>query len=331
MSTANVGELNPRVELKMNNIIQWIEGLFGINPELFYKITLSILTIFIIVVLRFVILRIANSKTLDDKVRYHWRKMSSYIAFFLVLIMVGRIWFEGIQTLSTFLGLITAGLAIALQVPIVNLAGWAFILWRRPFEVGDRIEIGQIKGDVIDLRIFMFSMMEIGNWVDAEQSTGRIIHIPNGRVFQEPLANYSKGFEYIWNEIQVLITFESHWEKAEKILLDIVISQTEHLSRTAQKKVREAARKYMIFYTKLTPTVYLSVRDSGVMLTLRYLCDPRQRRGTEQTIWRDILRSFSQHEDIDLAYPTQRFFNNQKEGKPGQVSTSSIDNNQMDK
>ena len=77
-------------------------------------------------------------------------------------------------------------------------------------------------GDVIDIRLFQFSINEIGNWVDADQSTGRIIHIPNGIVFTEPQANYTAGFQYIWNEIPVLVTFESDWKKAKQILTDIV-------------------------------------------------------------------------------------------------------------
>ena len=73
----------------------------------------------------------------------------------------------------------------------------------------------------------------------------------------------------------------------------------------------------MIFYSVLTPTVYTSVKDSGVMLTMRYLCDVRKRRTTEQLIWENVLDEFAKHSDIDFAYPTTRFYNNLGEGKPG--------------
>jgi small-conductance mechanosensitive channel len=172
-----------------------------------------------------------------------------------------------------------------------------------------------LAGDVVDLRIFQFTLLEIGNWVDADQSTGRIIHIPNGKVFTEVLANYSKGFQYIWNEIPVLITFESNWEKAKEILQKIGSKHAEHLSESAKKKLRDAARKFLIFYSKLTPTVYTSVKDSGVLLTMRYLCEPRRRRGSEHAIWEDILCEFNKCPDYDFAYPTQRFFNSLREGK----------------
>jgi len=170
---------------------------------------------------------------------------------------------------------------------------------------------------VIDLRIFQFTLLEIGNWVDADQSTGRVIHVNNGQIFGQSLANFSKGFQFIWNEIAVLVTFESDWEKAKEILTDIAVKHGEELSAAAEERVQQAARRFMIFYSKLTPTVYTSVRDCGVLLTIRYLCDPRRRRTTEQSIWEDILHAFAEHDDIDFAYPTQRFYDNRTEGKPG--------------
>ncbi|MBN1999567.1 mechanosensitive ion channel family protein [candidate division KSB1 bacterium] len=275
----------------------------------------TVFTIFFLWLLARFINFIINRRTQDVRVQYTWRKAVSYSSFVLGIFFIGRIWFAGFQSLSTFLGLFSAGLAIALKTPLENMAGWLFILWRRPFHVGDRIQLGEYRGDVIDQRIFMFSLMEIGNWVDADQSTGRVIHVPNGKIFNEALANYSAGFQYIWHEIPVLVTFESNWKKVKKILLEIATEHAEHLSDAAEKSVKQAAKKFLIFYNKLTPTVYTSVRDSGVLLTIRYLCEPRRRRSSEQEIWEDILEKFSENDDIDFAYPTRRFFDHDKEGK----------------
>jgi small-conductance mechanosensitive channel len=159
--------------------------------------------------------------------------------------------------------------------------------------------------------------MEIGNWVESDQSTGRVIHIPNGKIFNEGLANYSQGFAYIWNEIPVLVTFESDWRKAKQLLTETAQRYGTALSDSAARDLKEAAKKYMIFYSKLTPAVYTTVKDCGVMLTIRYLCEPRRRRGSEQEIWEDILDAFAAHDDIDFAYPTQRFYHNEREGKLG--------------
>jgi len=302
---------------KFNNITKWLEQTLGLSQDIQAKLVASIIVIFVLWLVRRIILTIAFRRNQDVRFRYHLRKTTVYIISVIGFLILGRMWFEGFQSLATFLGLLTAGLAIALRDPLANLAGWLFIIWRKPFKVGDRVQMGENSGDVIDIRIFQFTIMEIGNWVDSDQSTGRIIHIPNGKIFTDVQANYTAGFNYIWNEIPVLLTFESNWKKAKDILLAIINKRAEHLSSAAQEKIKEASRKFMIFYTKLTPIVYTAVKDSGVLLTIRYLCDPRKRRTSEQDVWEEILDEFSKCDDIDFAYPTQRFYNNFTEGKSG--------------
>lgn len=279
-----------------------------------WKLFSTILVLLVLYIARSVVIRIVARRTEDVRIRYSWRKGATYGAFVCAILLLGRFWFSGFDSFTTYLGLLSAGVAIALKDPLANLAGWLFILWRRPFTVGDRIEIAGSRGDVIDVRIFQFALMEIGNWVDADHSTGRVIRIPNSKVFTETLANYSNGFAYIWNEIPVLLTFESDWQSAKVILQSIATAHTEHLSKAATRQVRQASEQFMIFYNKLTPIVYTSVRDSGVLLTIRYLCEPRQRRGTEEQIWEDILTQFSHHDDVDFAYPTQRLYTLAGEG-----------------
>jgi small-conductance mechanosensitive channel len=153
--------------------------------------------------------------------------------------------------------------------------------------------------------------------VDADQSTGRIIHIPNGLVFREPLANSTRGMQFVWDELGVLVTFESNWRKAKDLLLDIVNRHGRAVTEEAEQQMLNVSRHYLIFYSTLTPTVYTAVKDSGVRLTLRYLCHPRRRRGMAEAIWEDILAEFAGAEDIDFAYPTIRYYDNVSEGKPG--------------
>jgi len=290
-------------------IIKWIHKNIGLSPETQMKMFLLLLISLILWVLYFLINWLVWRQTEDVRTRYRWKKTSGYILIILGLFIIIRLWFRGFESLATYLGLLSAGLAIALRDLVSDLAGWLFIIGRRPFSVGDRIQIGNFAGDVIDIRAFQFTLMEIGNWVDADQSTGRVIHIPNGMILREVLANYSKGFYYIWNEIPVLITFESDWQKAKKILQKIAEQDSERLSKAAEKRIKEASKKYMILYSKLTPIVYTSVKESGVLLTIRYLCEPQSRRGSEQKIWEDILKEFALQKDIQLAYPTQRFYN----------------------
>jgi small-conductance mechanosensitive channel len=204
--------------------------------------------------------------------------------------------------------LVSAGIAIALSDLLKNMAGWLYIVVRRPLWLGDRVEVDGTRGDVVDVRLFRFTLMEIGEWVHADQSTGRLVHVPNGVLFTKPMANYTEGFEYIWNEVPVMVTFESNWERAKGIIQEEIESVSANVSAKASEGLRKTARDYQIKIGKLTPIVYLSVEPSGIMLTGRFLVSARQRRGIEERVWEGILRRFRAAEDIDLAYPTVRTF-----------------------
>ena len=279
------------------------------------KVFASITALIIFFIIKKIIQKYAVNKIKDVKIRYRWQKILSYTSFTLSAIIIGQIWFKGIQSIATYLGFVSAGIAIALKDPIVNLVGWQYIVWKKPFDVGERVEIGQKSGDVIDITPFNFTIMEIGNWVSADESTGRIVHIPNGQVFTQPLANYGKGFQYIWNEISVLITFESNWQEAKSVLEKISSKRAAHLSEPAEKRVMEASKKFMITDQRLDPKVFTRILDSGIHLTIRYLCTPIRRRSSEQHMWEDILIAFSQYDDIDFAYPTIRRYLGTEEGK----------------
>lgn len=292
----------------MPDIANQVKEFIQNSPGITYQLILSIIAIFLIWLVWFIAIRILNRNLPEAKVRYKWRKNLTYVSVFIGFLIVGRIWFEGLQSLATFLGLLSAGLAIALRDPVTDFAGWIFILWRKPLDVGDRIQLGDVKGDVIDIRVFKFTVLEIGNWVHADQSTGRVVHVPNHKVFSDSLANYTSDFEFIWNELEVIITFESDWEKAKQILQDIASEHVEDFVEQAQQQVLRAKKSYLIYYQYLTPIVYTDIQDSGIQLTIRHLSDPRKRRKVSQSIWEGILRKFDEHDDIELAYPTMRIY-----------------------
>lgn len=290
----------------MENITNSVQEFILNSPELTKQILLSLILIIALWIIRLIAIRIINQKLSETRIQYKWRKNLTYLLVFIGVLIVGRIWFEGLQSLATFFGLLSAGLAIALKDPVTDIAGWLFILWRKPFEVGDRIELDGNKGDVIDTRLFKFSLLEIGNWVGADQSTGRILHVPNHKVFSDSLANYTSDFKFVWNELQVLLTFESNWQKAKTLLQEIAENHVEGFPSQAEQQVGEAQQSYLIYYQHLTPIIYTDVQDSGVCLTIRHPLNPRERRGTSEAIWEDLLQVVEKHDDINLAYPTVR-------------------------
>jgi small-conductance mechanosensitive channel len=294
------------MKVHMDNSSDFLENQFNLDAAIITNLILTLLVIISLWFLRRGFMQLAFHRTDNIKIRYNLRKFSGNILYFLIALFIIPLWIRNGTGLTTYLGLVSAGLAIALKDPVTNLAGWFFIVWRHPFRVGDRVQIGDHAGDVIDLRIFQFSLMEIGNWVEADQSTGRIVHIPNGMVFTLPLANYSHGFNFIWNEIPMTITFESNWEKAKTIIGEIAKKHSVTPEKIGRQK-KTIDDEYFLFYKHLTPTIYTQGNNRGVEMTIRYLCEPRQRRGSNQAIWEDVLRVFKEHEDITFAYPTYRY------------------------
>jgi small-conductance mechanosensitive channel len=264
--------------------------------------------------------RIITRRIEDVSSRYQAANAIAYGLGIIVVAVLIRIWVDGLTGLATYLGLVSAGLAIALQDPLINLAGWIFIVIRRPFKVGDRIQIGPHTGDVVDIRLFRFVLLEIGNWVRADQSTGRVIHVPNGWVFKNSVASYDQAFGYIWNELDVVVTFESNWRRAKEVLTRTVTEHAEKLTEDAKKRIDEAAETMHIKFTKLTPVVWTSVVDHGVQLTMRYLCQPRDRRTSTSEMWESVLDAVDDMDDVELAYPTTRWFDNARETKLEQPS-----------
>jgi len=287
------------------------------SPSITYQLVATGLIIILLWVIRIITKRLLERNVDDAAVQYKWRKNLGYFFTLIGILAIGSVWSEAFKSLSTFLGLLSAGIAIALRDPVSDIAGWLFILWRRPFSIGDRIQLGDIKGDVIDQRIFKFTLLEIGNWVGADQSTGRVIHMSNHTVFSQNIANYTSDFSFVWNEIPVLVTFESDWRKAKKILQEIADRHLEDSVANAEKEVQRASKSYLIHFRYLTPIVYTEVKDSGINLTIRHLANPRRRRGLGQQIWEDVLDAFNEADDIDFAYPTMRIYKNNIEGKSG--------------
>ena len=204
------------------------------NHSVQYKMVATIVTGVVLYLLYRLTVHFLLRQVEDIKTRYNWSKNLSYFGYILFLVIVLPVWFSELHSLGTFLGLLSAGLAIALKDPVSNLFAWVYIVVKKPFEMGDRIQINDIEGDILDIGFFKFTLLEIKNWVKADQSTGRIVHVPNGLLFTQPTMNYNQAMDFIWNEMPVMITFESNWEKAKQILMDIETNILQPLIKDAE-------------------------------------------------------------------------------------------------
>ncbi len=266
------------------------------------NVVISVVIIVAAFVLSRMLQRLVPRYVDEPERRYRAAKFIGRTVAFLSVIAILTLWSIGEADLITLLTVIGAGLAIALREVLLSFVGWINIVIRSPYKEGDRIEINGVKGDVIDIRLFHSTLMEIGNWVTGDQSTGRIVHIPNGWIYQYGVFNYTRGFGFIWNEMAFTLTFRSDWMKARELILDLASESAGIVEQQVKREIQRMSREYLVHYSILTPFVYVYVVPDGVRLTLRYLCETRKRRGTEHALTMGILEAFKENGGIELAY-----------------------------
>jgi len=247
---------------------------------------------------------IITKRISQSKARYSFRKTTQLLFVAASAVVVLRIWIVNPQALLVAYGLVGAGVAIALQDVFKNFAGTIAILTTSIYRVGDRIEIGEKYGDVIDIGLFYSSLLEIRSWVDGDQTTGRITTIPNGMVLGQPLNNYTKDHSFIWDEISLPITYQSNWKKAVEIIEALVASHTNKDTERAEKEILRLEQKYYLTRRNIVPKVFIKPTDNWIMLSIRYVVDVRDRRLVSNKISSDVLARIEQENDITIASQT---------------------------
>tara|TARA_R110000868_G_scaffold126481_6_gene333590 strand:+ start:7420 stop:8163 length:744 start_codon:yes stop_codon:yes gene_type:complete len=209
----------------------------------------------------------------------------------IVLIILLSFTLDNLKDYTVIIGLFTAGIAFTLQELILSVAGSFYIFALRVYKPGDRIEINNIRGDVIDINSMYTTIMEMGEWVSSDNYSGRIVKISNAFVFKGPIKNYSMDFPFVWDELNILITFESDIALAKQI---IVTTSTELLSEYTKNSIakwQEMVERYYIENAKLEPTIAISLTDNWVALNLRYITDYKRRRATKNELFEQIQKS----------------------------------------
>jgi small-conductance mechanosensitive channel len=232
----------------------------------------------------------------DSQTRYRIRKVSALISYLVIILFLTVVFRNRLGNLAIALGVAGAGIAFALQEVIASIAGWAAISFADFYKTGDRIQLGGIKGDVIDIGVLRTTLMELGEWVKSDLPTGRIVRIANSFVFKEPVFNYSGDFPFLWDEITVPVTYASDHRLAREILEKIIHTVIEEYSAFAKRAWKDIVKKYMVEEAMIDPTVTLACTDNWIEFTVRYITDYKLRRATKNRLFSIILEEFEKTE-----------------------------------
>lgn len=285
----------------IQNLSDYISKITGIDSE---YIKLAILTIFIFIffgIIKAIIKKIYANLPVNDKKKFFRNRKIRIILTAISFILVFLLWGEKLSGLITLISFVSAGLTIAIREIIFNFFAGIYININRPFEIEDRIEIDDVMGDVISKHALGFEILEIGKRVYGEQSTGRIIHIPNSYIFTKTLKNYTKVFKYIWDEIKIEISLEADIKKTEELLYEILFDNEtlKEIPKKMEDAVDEAILEYRIYYNNLEPIIYIKIERSHIEMYLRYLVHPKKARGVQNEINMRIMDEYKKG-NIDL-------------------------------
>jgi small-conductance mechanosensitive channel len=265
----------------------WLRGMVS-DPVLGRVIAIIIGITLATVAIRFA-RRAVNRYVEDADSRYRARKAVSVTGYVLVVFYLTLVFRDRLGGLTLAFGIIGAGIAFALQEVVASVAGWAALLFGRFYRVGDRIEVGSVRGDVIDIGVLRTTLMEVGQWVRGDLYSGRIVRMANSAVFKEPVFNYSADFPFLWDEIVVPIRFGSHREQTRAMLLQAAVEIVGSYVPTAKSAWTQMVNRYMVEAASVEPMVSLVVTDNWLEYTLRYVVDYRKRRSMRDALFRRIL------------------------------------------
>ena len=275
--------------------------LVGFNAENGKKLLFTIALVVLLLVISKLLRRLMHGVTARGERTAFWARQGIHVFTAVVLILgIVSIWFDDPTRLTTAMGLVTAGLAFALQRVVTALAGYVLILRGQTFNVGDRIVMGGVRGDVVALGFMQTTIMEMGQpppvqnadpamWVKSRQYTGRIVTVSNAKVFDEPVFNYTREFPYLWEELTVPVSYRDDRAAVERILLDAAARHTVKVRELGEPALKDLEQQYAMKRSAMDPKVYMRMTDNWVELTVRFLAEDHGVRDLKDAMTRDIL------------------------------------------
>lgn len=265
-----------------------------INNPVFVK-TASIFFLFVVIYIIVKILQKATFKIAkDNSSKYKFKKMINFLGYILFVFGILYIFNTKLSGIGTALGVAGAGIAFALQEVIVSIAGYVTVFTSNFYKVGDRVKLGGIKGDVIDIGLLRTTLMEIGDWVNGDLYNGKMVRVANSFVFKEPVYNYSGDFPFLWDEITIPIKTEGDYQYAKDKFEKILEEEVGAFAETSQISWDKMIGTYSIENARVKPMVSMTFNENWMTFTLRYVVDYKSRRGTKSILFDKILTAIKE-------------------------------------
>jgi small-conductance mechanosensitive channel len=241
----------------------------------------------------------------DTKADMLWRSMSHVIWIIVVLFLFFSIWAQTIDPTALIgLGVIIAAIVYVSGKPIMNFVGWITIITSGPYRIGDRIEMDGKRGYVVDVTLMATTVREFGSWMGGDTFTGRLVSIPNSKIFDTEVHNFTKHSDYIYDEVSVLVTYESDYTRTEEIIMGAAKHILDYLKKGYKPILTKSIElEGLMREFPLEPRIFWKSEDSGVRFSLIYLTPASTRREVRSALMRNILLTIQEDKKVNIAYP----------------------------
>jgi len=207
-----------------------------------------------------------------------------------------------IGSLATFVGLITAGIAVALQNVIMAVAGYFFLIGKYGVRVGDRVQIGGVTGDVIDIGMVRLHLMEVGDATTGRQPTGRVVVFSNAVVFQPGASFYKQipGTNFAWHQVSLTLAPSTDYHLAEERMLQAVQSVYADYQQHIEQQHRHMQQTLSVSVGVPRPHSRLQFTDGGLMVIIRYPTELDNAAQIDDQVTRRVLDAIEQSPKLKL-------------------------------
>ena len=279
----------------MNNLTQKLMTILNTNNIYIINILYTLVVVILLNIIFKIIKSINLRRITSEKQLFLIQKRNKAIFTLILIIAILFIWKNEFKDIITLISFISAALTLAIREIIYNYVCGIYIKISKPIKIEDRIQLEEVIGDVVNINSLSFELLEVNQ--ETNQSTGKIIHIPNSQIFSKETINYTTAFKYIWDEINVSVDLTTDIKKAKKILLKLLENNEiiKEIPKKMKNEIKSSRSEYRIYYNKLEPIIYTKIEENKIILTARFLIHPKKQRTVESEIYENLLQEFKKN------------------------------------
>lgn len=257
----------------------------------------SIIVLLVMLSLKWFLERFINRKDISLRDKLVWKQTTSLGISLTTVVLIALIWLEWFHSFFTMLSLVAAAITIVSKEILLNVFSYGILIWRDAFQVGDRIKIGTVTGDVVEMGVVYFTLVEVGQGV-LNHPVGSVVKVPNARSMVEPIHNFSRGVPVVWHETVIEFDYSSDIESVRELCLQILEDHTYEFSNEDIERIRK--ENVEPIFERTRPAFFVKPTHGCYEASLRFATPYQEVRGIEQQIVQQIILEVQKRDNVSF-------------------------------